>query len=131
MRDNALSRLTEDGQRRASHPDCPRHPPAEPVTNWGVRPLPFESPAGGTEELLGRGGDDPPPSVASEGATGRPVETCLVLPRLFARPCVSRRQTQRRNVENCSGVSGASWGSFFFNHSSRDPEGPPRFLHAS
>jgi hypothetical protein len=67
--------------------DESRRLPAAPVrrvgNELGHRPLPFESPADGTEELLGRGRQRPQ-SITSEGAVGQPVETCLVLPRVTA-----------------------------------------------
>src|SRR5262245_6055801 len=63
--------------------DEPRGQPAAPdrrATNeLGQRPLPFESPAAGTDELLGRD-EEPSQSIVPAGGIGRPVEMGLVLP---------------------------------------------------
>jgi len=76
----AASATTSDESRWL--PTAPVSRATDELERWLLH---FESPTDGTEEFLGR--EQNSQSIASEGAIGRPFETCLVLPRASGRGC--------------------------------------------
>jgi hypothetical protein len=136
MSDNALSQTTEGKNNGERANGLPAAPAGRACDELGRRPLPFESPAGGTEELLGRGSGarraskGSPAAVDHLGRGDRSTRRNVFGPAAAAREAVCLA-TAHKSRGSTLGIAPACRAPSSSSYPSTTPQETPKGLPAS